>query len=147
MSDGRAFELPTSVPRITASDCSSLRRLPTPTASDHKRDNNPNRDRRKSPELTSVDVHFPTPRASEASQSLTAPGAARHVEKGMGGLTETIGVVLPTLRAQAREHPYAREDYHSNLEEWVGHWMEGSLDSTFLNSGAPTPPLFDVGSD
>lgn len=35
--------------------------------------------------------------------------------------------LLPTPRAQAREIPYARDDYHHNLEEWVGHYEAGTL--------------------
>ncbi len=35
--------------------------------------------------------------------------------------------LLPTPRAQARETPYAREDYHFNLEEWVGHALTDTL--------------------
>ncbi len=34
---------------------------------------------------------------------------------------------LPTPRAQARDVPYARDDYHYNLEEWAGHYEAGTL--------------------
>ena len=94
MSDGRAFELPTSVPPTTASDFSSSRHLPTPKAhdgimgrprtsgrpieksthlgtivtllptpkaSDFQDKTSPADARRKSPALTAVSVHFPTP--------------------------------------------------------------------------------------
>ncbi|SEC67884.1 Modification methylase BanI (plasmid) [Tsukamurella tyrosinosolvens] len=47
-----------------------------------------------------VDALLPTPRAMEHKQTMGSRGAARHVEKGMGGLTEVIGVeLLPTPRA------------------------------------------------
>ena len=38
--------------------------------------------------------------------------------------------LLPTPRAQARQTPYPREDYHFNIEEWVGHFLEGTLHLT-----------------
>ena len=47
-----------------------------------------------------------------------------HAFAGAGGPDLTL---LPTPRAQARESPYARDDYHHNLEEWVGHYEAGTL--------------------
>lgn len=41
--------------------------LPTPAASDWKRDDHPAHRKRKSPGITTVSVHFPTPRASDAN--------------------------------------------------------------------------------
>jgi hypothetical protein len=131
MFDGRAYELPTSVPPTIESVCSSwlptptvgnatgtnerrggarseekllpgvvLDFLPAPTASDSdKARDNPAQARRKSPPISAVSVHFPTPRTTDAN------GAGRH---GTGG---------PDLRTAIQEL-----------------------------SGAPTLPLFDVGN-
>ena len=97
MSDGRAYELPTSVPPITANDSSSW--LPTPRSSrggsatetmyalggvvDYSR-------------RPQGEVVLPTPRAADPKASMGSPGAARHVVAGMGSLAEVIGVHLPT---------------------------------------------------
>ena len=83
MSGGRAFELPTLVPRITGSDCSSsphlptpratrggsatetVNMLPTPIAADGDRErNNPSQARRKSPPLSAVGHLLPTPKTN-----------------------------------------------------------------------------------
>ena len=77
MFGGRAFELPTSAPRITGSGCSSSPHLPTPMAADGDRErNNPSQARRKSPPLSAVGHLLPTPRTTDAN------GAGRH---GTGG--------------------------------------------------------------
>lgn len=70
---GQLFELPTLVPRITGSECSSSPHYPTPQASDWKRDNYPADNRRKSPNITAVDTHFPTPTASDSTGGGNAP--------------------------------------------------------------------------
>jgi DNA (cytosine-5)-methyltransferase 1 len=138
MSDGRAFELPTSVPRIIASDSSSSSLLPTPnvakvsndlevtcsgdgrerpnklgwaiamlptiTASDaDKARDNPAQAKRKSPPISAVSVHFPTPTASDAT------GGGQHPSKRVGHTRQLIDTIL-------------------------------------VLSGEPTPPLFDVGN-
>src|SRR5690606_12356387 len=54
-----------------------------------------------------------------------------------GGSSSSRGL-LPTPRAQDRETPYARGDYHANLDEWVGHHLAGSLNS--LTRAAETLP-------
>ena len=59
MFGGRAFELPTLVPRTTGTGCSSSPYLPTPTASDWKRDDHPSELRRKSPSITTCRAHWP----------------------------------------------------------------------------------------
>ena len=141
MSDGQAFELPTSVPPTTASDFSSSRHLPTtkahdgimgrprtsgrpieksthlgtivtllptPTSSDHKRDTNAPSDlARKSPSLTVVEKHFPTP---EAKNAHAGPDYARKGRKKSGG-DDLVTVI------------------------------------TKMSTGDPTTPLFDVGSE
>ena len=59
---GRLFALPMWEPRTIVPGCSSLPHLPTPQASDWKRENNPSDNRRKSPSITAVDTHFPPKR-------------------------------------------------------------------------------------
>lgn len=88
MSGGRAFELPTSVPHTTGSDCSSSPHLPTPQASDWKRENNPSDNLRKSPSITAVDTHFPTPTASDAT------GGGQHPSRRQGRTAQLIDTVL-----------------------------------------------------
>lgn len=63
MSDGRAFERPTLVPRITESDCSSLSHLPTPRASDPANVSS-HASKGFRPQLGEVVRTFPTPTAS-----------------------------------------------------------------------------------
>ena len=114
--------------------------------------------------------HLPTPRAAEAPQSMTAPGARRHVEKGMGGLTEVIGVrLLPTPAASdhkrdtsapaamARKSPgLAVAEKHfptprASDANGPGHHGQGGPDLrtaiTELSSGESTPPPFDAGNE
>lgn len=113
MSGGRAFELPMLVPRITGNACSSSPHLPTPAtqpatgngharnlgkevqtmlptpqASDWKRENNPSDNLRKSPSITAVDTHFPTPTASDAT------GGGQHPSKRVGHTHQLIDAVL-----------------------------------------------------
>ena len=52
-----------------------------------------------------------------AVESPSSPGCEWRSELAM----------LPTPRAQARDVPYARDDYHHNLEEWAGHYEAGTL--------------------
>ena len=59
MSDGQLYELVTSEPHTTANDCSSWSFLPTPTASDWKRNDAPADRRRRSPGITTATVHWP----------------------------------------------------------------------------------------
>ena len=50
----------------------------------------------------------------------------RLAERASPGLELSAAVsLLPTPRAQAREHVYAREDHHNNLEEILGYLHEG----------------------
>ncbi|WP_220271031.1 DNA cytosine methyltransferase [Tsukamurella tyrosinosolvens] len=87
----RSIDLPTVAAREL---------LPTPTASDaDKARDNPAQAVRHSPPLSAVSAHFPTPRAAEAHQSMTAPAARQHVADGNGGLTEVLGAHLfPTMK-------------------------------------------------
>lgn len=54
--------------------------LPTPTASEWKREDNPSQARRNSPGLTTVSVHFPTPSARDGSS-----GGGQHPDKRRAG--------------------------------------------------------------
>ena len=72
------------------------RLLPTPAASDPKRDDNPSQAMRKSPGLTTVSAHFPrndtpvmpTPTASDAT------GGGQHPSKRVGHTRQLIDTVL-----------------------------------------------------
>ena len=59
VSGGQAYELPESGHPTIGNACSSLRFLPTPTASDWKRSDSPADNRRNSPGITTVTRHFP----------------------------------------------------------------------------------------
>ena len=78
MSDGQAFELPTLVPPITGSDCSSSRHLPTPKAHDGimGRPRTSGRPIEKSTHLGTIVTLLPTPRTTDSH------GPGRH---GTGG--------------------------------------------------------------
>lgn len=150
MFDGRAFELPTLVPRITGSGCSSSPRLPTPratrggsatetvnmlptpTACEGKTGDTEVEHSRNSPGLGAVTFHFPTPRTTDAN------GAGRH---GTGGqdLRTTVAAVFPTPSAA---------DGSGGKHNSAGHQssLPGTVRELTESSGVPTPPLFDVGN-
>lgn len=88
MSGGQAFELVTSVPRITASDCSSSPHLPTPTASEGKTGDTEVEHSRNTPGLGAVTYHFPTPTASDAT------GGGQHPSRRVGHTQQLIDTVL-----------------------------------------------------
>src|SRR5699024_6487561 len=70
---GQLYELAKLEHPITGQGCSSLPTLPTPAASDYKRDtSSAGAMRRKSPSLTVVDKHFPTQRTTDGN------GPGRH---------------------------------------------------------------------
>ncbi|ORL77814.1 hypothetical protein A5N75_08260 [Prescottella equi] len=102
MSDGQAFELPTSVPRIIANVSSSSSLLPTITASDaDKERDNPAQAKRKSPPISAVSVHFPTPVTTDAKGARNATASRQPGSRHHGGTTLTDAVtVLPTPVAQ-----------------------------------------------
>lgn len=101
MSDGRAFELPTSAPRITANASSSLSRLPTPKARDHKGTNSPGGHGRRSPDLSEIGAYLPTPVTTDAKGARNATATRQPGSQHHGGTTLTDAVtVLPTPVAQ-----------------------------------------------
>lgn len=97
MSGGRAFERPTLVPRTTATGCSSLPHLPTPTASDYKRPNGPSDNRRKSPNITAVDTYFTTPTASDGTVGGTHPSRRQDMTAQLIDTVLSIGDDTPPL--------------------------------------------------
>jgi DNA (cytosine-5)-methyltransferase 1 len=72
--------------------------LPTPTTARRSRNTNHGA---MTPTLLGIDSLLPTPRATDAGNSMTAPSAMAHVERGFGTLPEVLGrVLLPTPVAQ-----------------------------------------------
>ena len=152
MSDGQAYELPTSVPPTTASDFSSSRHLPTPLASDGEKErNNPSQARRKSPPLSAVNHLLPTPVAQPSGNT-----PENHLRKKPGrevvtdlaiivenDLLKSGGKVLPTPEAK---NAHAGPDYaRKGRKKSGGDDLVTAI--TKLSTGAPTPPLFDDGSE
>lgn len=151
MRSGRVFERPTLVPHITANGCSSLSMLPTPVA--QPSGNSPEAHLRKKPGRTQVtDLAIlvengliatggrvlPTPRTTDAGNSMTAPSAMRHVAQGFGSLPEVIGAkLLPTPKTSDA----VRGDCQSERSR-----RSPSLISIAGLIGVPTLPLFDVGN-
>ena len=66
MRDGKVYELPTLAHPTTGNDCSSLRLLPTPKASDGDRGYGLGEHRRRSPALGSVMTYYPDGRVQLA---------------------------------------------------------------------------------
>ena len=69
---------------------------------------------------------LPTPISSDANGAAN-PNRPGHVTqlRDAGAPPAADLTLLPTPRAQAREHVYAREDHHNNLEEILGYLHEG----------------------
>lgn len=102
MRDGSAYELPTSAHHTTANECSSW--LPTPNASDYKRDTSAPGDlERRSPALTVVDKHFPTPTASDADKARDNPAQAKR--KLIDAVKALTGAPTLPLFDVGNEHP------------------------------------------
>lgn len=59
MQNGDIYERPKLEPVTSVNESSFLPHLPTPTATDYKRDNYPQDNARRSPAITAVDTHFP----------------------------------------------------------------------------------------
>lgn len=148
MFDGRAFELPTSVPPITGSDSSSSRHLPTPLASDGEKErNNPSQARRKSPPLSAVNHLLPTPVAQPSGNT-----PENHLRKKPGRETVTDlailvendllksgGKVLPTPRAADHQATMGSPGAARHVE--AGN---GSLAEVIGVNLMPTPTASDA---
>jgi hypothetical protein len=137
MSDGRAFELPTSVPRIIASDSSSSSLLPTPNVAKVSNDLEVtcSGDGRERPnKLGWAIAMLPTPKASGGNRG-DCPSEAMWNSPDLGA----VSVHFPTPTASdatgGGQHPSKR----------VGHTRQ-LIDTILVLSGEPTPPLFDVGN-
>ena len=176
MSDGRAYELPTLVPPTTASDCSSSRHLPTPTAAKAGNDLSLTKsgDGREVPNKLgwAIAKMLPTPRTTDATNSMTAPSAMKHVADGFGTLPEVIGAkLLPTPKASDFQDKTSPADARRKApaltavsvhfptptasdatgggqhpSKRVGHTRQ-LIDTVLGLTSGPTPPLFDDGSD
>ena len=148
MCGGRAFELPTLVPRTNGNACSSSPHLPTPVA--QPSGNSPEDHLRKKPGRSTVtDLAIvvengllitggkvlPTPKASDFKDK-TSPVDAQRKSPAL----TAVSVHFPTPTASdatgGGQHPSKR----------VGHTRQ-LIDTVLGLTGAPTPPLFDAGSD
>ena len=168
MSGGRAYEHQTSVPRITGSDCSSLRSRPgkmlgTPTAWEQRGDASSDHRDLLPLQAQRISGMLPTPIAADGDRERNNPSQARRKSPPLSA----VGHLLPT--------PTAREGKTSDTEvEWsrnspalgavtahfptprttdangAGRHGTGGPDLrtvvTEMWSGEPTLPLFDVGS-
>ncbi|WP_237170393.1 hypothetical protein [Prescottella equi] len=84
---------------------------------------------------------LPTPRTTDAGNSMTAPSAMRHVADGYGSLPEVIGAkMLPSPKASdatgGGQHPDKRKGHTQQL-----------VDAVLGLTGALTLPLFGDGND
>ena len=142
MFDGQAFELPTSVPPTTGSDFSFSRHLPTPTAAKAGNDLSLTKsgDGREVPNKLgwAIAKMLPTPRTTDATNSMTAPSAMKHVADGFGTLPEVIGAkLLPTPRTTDSHGPGRHGTGGQDLRTVVAETLTGD----------PTPKPSNGGSD
>lgn len=140
MRDGQAFERQTLEPLTTASGFSSSPRLPTPVASDGEKErNNPSQARRKSPPLSAVTHLLPTPTSSDHKRDTNAPS-------DLARKSPSLTVVEKHFPTPEAKNAHAGPDYARK-----GRKKSGGDDLvtviTKLSTGAPTPPLFDAGSE
>jgi len=150
MSDGQAFELPTSVHPITANGSSSSSHFPTPKACDGimGRPRTSGRPIEKSTHLGTIVTVLPTPVAQPSGNSPEVhlrkkPGRTQVTDLSIiveNGLLESGGKVLPSPKASdatgGGQHPDRRKGHTQQL-----------VDAVLGLTGVPTLPLFDVGSD
>lgn len=112
--------------------------LPTPTACEGKTGDTEVEHSRNSPGLGAVTFHFPTPKAHDGEFGMPRT-SGRPIEKSTH-LQTIVSHHFPTPTASdatgGGQHPSMR----------VGHTQQ-LIDTVLGLSGAPTDPLFDVGSD
>lgn len=150
MSDGRLYELPTSVPHIIANGSSSSSVLPTPMA--QHSGNTPENHLRKKPgrkvvtdlailvenDLIKTGGMLPTPTVGNATGTNERRGGKRSGEKLLPGVVLDF---LPTPTAsdadKARDNPAQAKRKSPPL----------SAVSVHFQTGAPTGLLFTVGND
>lgn len=136
MRDGSAFELPTSAHHTTANDCSSW--FPTPTATPYGSNQSPSPGAAVRPSLDGLVRTLPTPQASNGNGGKASKhvggrrpsGAKRAIE-----LTD-LPKMLPTPRTTDANGPGKHGTGGMDLRTAIAEL-----------SGAPTPPLFDVGNE
>ena len=187
MSDGQAYELPTSVPPTTGNASSSSPHLPTPQAHDAVKGKTPEqveamrrrtgagvrnlnevavneiaappkvlptpkaadgimgrprttgRPIEKSTHLGTIVTLLPTPTASDGEKERNNPSQARRKSPPLSAVNH----LLPTPEAK---NAHAGPDYaRKGRKKSGGDDLVTAI--TKLSTGAPTPPLFDVGSD
>ena len=132
MHDGRAYELPTPGHRTIEKGSSSW--LPTPTATDWKRDNFPSCQKRKSPPLPAVDTHFPRQQFLPTSNAYSGlAGGGQHPDKRRaGGHSVGINDAAMAMGDSAEKFPpYGRYAQ-------VVHWWEEKF--------TPAPYPVEVGA-
>jgi hypothetical protein len=88
---------------------------------------NPARDVWETDSLSLLCGHSTVFSATFPVSGMTRSGVAYELQTSGLLMVASESLLLPTPRAQARETPYAREDYHHNLEEWVGHALSETL--------------------
>ncbi len=147
---GTAWRLPRSVRHITGSGSSSSPVLPTPEAyGDAGRGGSQHPDKRRagghSVRLSDVTEQelLPTPAAADGMGGHTHRSGPRSAELLLPGVVEAVDDLLPTPTAMTLAIS-AREDYHANLVEAVGHAEAGSDPRAPL---LPTPVVNDMGSN
>lgn len=144
---GLLYESPTSEDAITAPESFCWQHLPTPTASEWKREDNPSQARRKSPSLTTVSVHFPqnqeylpTPDASmgqrgaQKSTSKFRPSGHRRQIKlnDIPSMLPTPNTMdsLPVREGEARKKQLHRGDLNSTERRFMGNIREDIVHET-----------------
>ncbi|ORJ99848.1 hypothetical protein A6F58_00630 [Prescottella equi] len=163
MSDGQAFELPTSAHRTTANVSSSSSLLPTPTTGNATGTNERRGGSRSNEKLLpGVVLDFlPTPVTTDAKGARNATATRRPGSQHHGGTTLTDAVtVLPTPVAQPsgnspeahlRKKPGRVQVTDLSIIVENGLLESGgkvqAADPPLGSTGAPTLPLFGDGND
>lgn len=141
--NGVLSELPTPALLTSARESLSGQHLPTPTATDYKRNDYPADRKRKSPALPVVSIHFPqrylpTPNAGCGSRGGSHPDKRRakgqmvNLNDAAVELSETYTYLptpntmdsLPVREGEAREKQLHRGDFSSPKRRFMGNLRE-----------------------
>lgn len=135
MSDGRAYELPISVPHITANVSSSW--LPTPTVGNATGTNERRGGARSNEKLLpGVVLDFlPTITASDADKARDNPAQAKRKSPPISAVSQYFPTPNASDGSGGGQHPSKRVGHSHQLIDFV------------LLIGDSTDPLFDVGND